>query len=190
MDPRSATDPADLAVPFQTAPPEDRLDDLEEQTVAPSPSRSGKPKGKGSPAWLNIALGVALFVAVGGVSFLAGRLTAPATTGNFPRNFPGGNGYFGGGQLPGGGARTGGLSLEGTVVSVSGSTLTLKLTSGQTMQVTLSGTTTYHAQTNATASNVASGSTVIVRVQGFQPDPGNGGTGGGGTTATDVTVVP
>ena len=79
--------------------------------------------------------------------------------------------------------------------SVTGTTLTLKTASGQTIQVALDGTTTYHAQSDASATDVTTGKTVLVRVSGFRgarpgasSAPGNGGTTD--QTASDVTVVP
>ncbi|HEY2915661.1 MAG TPA: hypothetical protein VGI98_00455 [Candidatus Limnocylindrales bacterium] len=179
------------------------------QPVAPEPVvatgvKPGSSRPRGS-MWVNVALGVALLIAIGGVGFAAGRMTAPATAA------AGGNGRFGGGQFPGGqfpgggyffqgggnggtGAGNGGLrgvfgnggaSVQGTVESVSGDTLTLKLAGGQTIQVSLSGTTTYHAETSASAGDVQTGGTVIVRLS---LDRGEGGP----TTpsASDVTIVP
>ena len=172
--------------------------------AAPSPAVAGtRPR---SLSWVNAALALALAVAIGGIGFAAGRLTAPAAlaaangtgrfgNGAFPGgNFPGGNvpggGYFQGGDDNGGGFRGafggGGASIEGTVESVSGDTLTLKLANGSTIQVSLSGTTTYHAQASATSGDVKPGGTVIVRVEL------NRGAGGGtiSPSATDVTIVP
>ena len=107
--------------------------------------------------------------------------------------FPGG-GYFeggpGGASGNGGGFRGlfgGGASIQGTVDSISGNTLTLKLADGQTVQLSLDGSTTYHAQAAASAGDVKTGGTVIVRVQL------NRGQGSGGTvtpSVSDVTIVP
>lgn len=159
---------------------------------------SGPPRKARAASWVNIALGVAVVVAIGGVSFAAGRLTAPAgpTRDGFPGNgqgqFPGGsfnpNGGFGGGGggLGGGRGGFGGGSLEGTVESVSPTTLTLKLASGQTIQVALDSTTTYHSQASASSDAVVSGGTVIVQVN-------LGGQAGGaaaGPSARDITIVP
>jgi hypothetical protein len=175
---------------------------------APIPARqpdSRKPERKGPSARvLNVVLAAALVLAVGGIAFAVGRMTAPATTaaGNFPGgnvpggNFPGGNGYFGGrqGGGQGGGAflggAGGGVTLEGTVDSVSATTLTLKLASGQTIQIALDPTTTYHSQATASSSDIVSGGKVLVQV-----NIGRGAAGGEngavtGTTARDITVVP
>ena len=167
--------------------------------AAPTPTQ---PRRMGGISWVNAALALALAVAIGGIGFAAGRLTAPATLaaangigrfggGNFPGGLGPNGGYFpGGGDDNGGGFRGlfggGGASIEGTVESVSGDTLTLKLANGSTIQVSLSGSTTYHAQASATSGDVKAGGTVIVRVEL------NRGTGGTTTSpsASDVTIVP
>ena len=178
------------------------------------PVRSGPVKAKGgiSNRALNLLLGGALVLAVAGIAFAVGRMTAPAATitgGNFPNGgaFNGqgptgnGNGGFqgrGNGQggigIFGGGA---GPTIEGTVESVSGTTLTLKTADGQTIQIALNGSTTYHAQSDATASDVVTGSKVLVRLDFRRGDGAGGpqataGTGGTvtGPTANDITVVP
>lgn len=168
------------------------------EPVAPGAVTPGTSRPR-SARWVTAALGLALAVAVGGVGFAAGRMTAPTTI------TAAGAGRFGAGQLPGGGnfpgaayvrgddgddgARgffgSGGASITGTVESISGDTLTLKLADGQTIQVSLSGTTTYHSQATASSSDVKAGGTVIVRVrlnrgQGTATSP----------SASDVTIVP
>jgi hypothetical protein len=131
-------------------------------------------------------------------------MTAPATsTGAGNSRFFGngagdgglpGGGYFQGGYFPGGndggGFRGvfggGGASIQGTVESISGDTLTLKLASGQTIQVSLSGSTTYHSQAAASSSDVKTGATVRVQIQ---LDRGQGGVATS-PSAADVTIVP
>jgi len=149
-------------------------------------------RSNAGPGWATVLIGIALVVAVAGISFAAGRLTVPQVSAV-------GQGGLGGAQVgpgragvpggPGGGlgGPGGGVSLEGTVASVDGRTLTLKLANGQTVQVSLADTTTYHAQTSATGADVTSGSKVLIRVNGFRPDAGGAG---GGLTANDVTIVP
>lgn len=152
-----------------------------------------------SPRILNAALVGALVLAVAGVGFAAGRMTAPAPTA--AGVFPGGNGgqfpIPSGGVLPGG-IRTnggnggpgglfanGGMTVEGTVESISDTTLTLKTVDGQTIQIALDDSTTYHAQTDASADDVATGGKVLVRLNMQR------GTGSAtGMSAGDVTVVP
>lgn len=145
-----------------------------------------------------ILLLVAALVAVAGLAFAIGRLTAPAPAAAANRTF--GNGAFGGfggfGTGGQGGAFTGagrglgfGGGIQGTVVSDDGSTLQLKLANGSTVSVQLGSSTTYHSQVAADASSVKTGGTVIVRIQrtaGATPAPS------GATptlSASDVTVV-
>jgi hypothetical protein len=162
-------------------------------------------------------------VAIGGVAFAAGRLTAPvaaAVTGaNGQAGTGQGNGRFGNGAFPGasgapgnGFGRGGGLgaggaagvTIEGTVTEVTADHLSIQLASGATVQIPISSTTTYHRQSDATSSDVKSGTSVLVRVQG-RFGGGNGGAAGSPTpssssaasgapggffgTASDVTVV-
>lgn len=154
---------------------------------------------------LNIALGGALVLAIAGVAFAVGRFTAPAavSAGNLPNGAGGGqffrNGQGGQGSQNGatdgrGAFFGGGVTIQGTVQSVSGSTLTLMTASGQTIQVALDGSTTYHAQTDASASDVTTGGKVLVRLNLRGAGGGaNGPTASGAPTnptASDVTVVP
>jgi hypothetical protein len=113
------------------------------------------------------------------------------------RNLPGngyGNGYGNGnGNDQGGFGRMGGLpgatgpQLRGQVVDVTADLLTLKLASGQTIQIALDGTTTYHKQATAAAGDVTKGSQVVVGL--VRRIAGAGGTAGGLGGASDVTVV-
>ena len=165
-----------------------------------------------------ILLTVGLLVAVGGVTFAVGRVTAPAAattrsgfaTGGFANGGTGAGGTGTGAAGLGRGTGFGGLLVTGTVDSVSGSTMILKEANGTTVTVNLAGTTTYHAQAAATAADVTAGKQVQVQVgtaggfggQGF-PDASpaanaspaaGGGQGGAGAatrtlTATDVTLV-
>jgi hypothetical protein len=189
-------------------------------TAAPPPAPvvvAGARRGSGGSRLLNVALGVALVVGVAGVAFAAGRVTAPEAAGGtvvaIDGQFPGGGAMPGGGDLPeivvpGNGELPGGVrgngnggrgmvgfaagpTVEGTVESVTGDSITVKLEGGQTITVGLDEDTTYHQQTDAEASDVAAGTSVIVRLGGFQP--GQGGGGGGPAmmgSASDVTVVP
>ncbi len=105
-----------------------------------------------------ILLGVALVIAVGGVAFAVGRVTAPAAAPTTASRFAGGG--FGAGGTGTAGAGTGGFArggfggvlLTGTVSSISGNTMTLTEANGATVNVDLTGTTTYHSQAAATAS--------------------------------------
>ena len=68
--------------------------------------------------------------------------------------------------------------------------LNLTLADGQTLQIPASGTTTYHAQASASATDVTSGATVMVRLASRLANaPGPVGSGGS-PSATDLTIVP
>jgi hypothetical protein len=197
------------------APPEPGRPTQSQVPAAPPPVAAPVKKGDRT---FRILLAVAALVAVGGVTFAIGRVTAPAaaatTRGGFGAGaFAGGTGAAGGGT--GGGLGRGGFGggvlITGTVDSISGTTMTLKEANGASVIVNLAGTTTYHAQAATTAANVTAGKQVQVQVQltgGFGggaeapgASPAVGGAAGaspaaGGTgtttrtvTATDVTLV-
>jgi hypothetical protein len=157
-----------------------------------------------------ILLAVGLLVAVGGVAFAVGRVTAPAAAASTRGGFgaggfaTGGNGAAGAGAGGGfgRGGFGGGILVTGTVDSVSGTTMTLKEANGTSVIVNLAGTTKYHAQAAASVADVTAGKQVQVEVQiagGFGgPDapgaspaasPAVGGTTTRTVTATDVTLV-
>jgi len=168
-------------------------------TVATSPS--DRP-GRGRNTVTSILLAVAAVVALGGVAFAVGRVTAPGATANATINsrlfggagqghvFPGTNGLPNGGPLDPDG---GGLQLQGTITGIDGDTLTVQLANGNSIEVTTSSSTAYHRQIAGTAADVGSGSTVIVQVSaadGLRGLLGRGGTSGSITVpAADVTVT-
>jgi len=143
-----------------------------------------------------LLMALAALVAIGGIAFAAGRLTAPAAanaTGNRP----------GGGQLPSVsfapgasfdpgspfGARA--MSITGTVQSLSGDSLTIKTDAGTTLTVDVSGAT-YHVQANAAAADVTVGTDVRVQVGGGVSGQAAGASASPGAqtmTASDVTIV-
>lgn len=166
---------------------------------APGPVVPVKPARKSQTLWINVALGLALAIALGGVAFAAGRMTAPAAvaalngTGNgrFGNGgyFPGGGN---GGAFPGGGQGNrglggGGLSVTGTVTAMTADSITITTATGQAVTIATTGTTTYHQQSSAAASDVKTGGKVIVQLgaQGPQASPSTTG-----PTANDITVVP
>jgi hypothetical protein len=171
--------------------------------VRPSPVGAAARPANQAPSrgsrLVNVALGGALVVAIGGAAFAVGRGTAPAAT---PTGVLSGLGA--GGQVPnasfvpGGGLGrgfAGGLSVEGTVVSVDAGTLEVETADGQTVEITLGSDTEYHAQSTATADDVTAGSEVIVRLGagglGGQDGPRSSAAPGvDGATASDVTIVP
>ncbi len=177
---------------------------------ATQPSLPAAPLGDGGRSLrrrtlLDIVLVVAVAFAIGGVGFALGRVSAPATqaaaglSGNFRGGgqLPGAGQLPGGGQLPGaaqgrGGFAGGGIALRGEVVDVAADHLTLELESGQTVQIALDTSTTYHRQAAATSGDVTRGSQVVVQLT---PRGAGTGTPGSGTDglrlggASDVTVV-
>lgn len=175
------------------------IDDIDGRSTAPVPSGTKgsdtRPTPRGSSRATTIVFLLAAVVAVGGVAFAVGRLTAP------PTRAAGGAGASGPGAFtptgsfrPGaaGGLGAADVSLEGTVQSVTGSVLTLRTSGGQTVTIDLGSGTTYHQQAAASPSAVAPGSQVQVRLQtggaGASPAPGSSGATRT-LTATDVTVV-
>jgi hypothetical protein len=163
-------------------------------------------KRKSSGGWLNVILALAVVVAIGGVAFAIGRNTAPVAAASGRGAF--GNGTFARGSFapdasggPGGGflgglRGGGGFSLSGTVQSVTGDTLTITTTNGQTVSFTLGSGTTYSTKTAATAADVKAGSKVEVQLQlgagagGFRPNASAAPSSGPVGTASSVTVVP
>ena len=164
---------------------------------------------KSSGRSFTVLLVIGLLIAVGGVTFALGRVSAPAapTRGNFA-GANGAPGFNAGTGANGFGAGLGGILLTGTVETVSGSSLTLKETNGSLVTVNLSGTTTYHAQAPASASDLSNGTAVKIQVAGGLGGPsdlGNPGASpavnpgasppGAGTpgtrtlSAADITIV-
>lgn len=133
----------------------------------------------------NLLLAVAGIVAIAGIAFAAGRFTAPAAAvtpgnGNFglfpggsfdPGSFPGGQGGPGQG---GPGAGFGNATLRGEVTAVSDSSITLELQNGSTIDVPIDESTDYQAATEATPSEVAVGSSVLVQPSDVSFTPGTG----------------
>ncbi len=140
-------------------------------------------------------LALAAIVAIGGVAFAAGRLTAPAAAastttgagagagrffGNGGTGLGAGNGTATGGGFAGRfGGENGGLTLRGTVTAISSTSLTLQLATGNSVTIPIDSSTTYHSQQAATSADVSAGKTVLVEVSGFGR---TGGTGAGGAT--------
>ena len=149
-----------------------------------SPVSSVRPPTRRRRGILDVVLVVAAVFAFSGVGFAIGRVTAPATAaaatgrgngqfqgnGQFPGGGSGGTGGNGGQAGNGGfGLGGGGITISGEVVEVTADHISLKLASGQTVQIGLSGTTTYHSQAAATATDVTVGSTVNVQVGPDRP---------------------
>ena len=158
-----------------------------------------------SSRFLNLALAVAVVVAIGGVAFAVGRGTAPVGAtdpgaggprfgnGTFPNasGAPNVGGAFGPGGAPG-------FSIEGTVTAVDADSVTIETAAGQAIELSIDADTEYHQQEAADASDVMTGSTVIVQTDGFagrgQGGPGSSpppsGATAPGATAMEITIVP
>ena len=153
---------------------------------------------------------VAAFVAVGGIGFAIGHLTAPtasaaanATRG--PGGFAGGRGFpslapgqtFDTSQFGAGAGARGGLGsvaggVTGTVQSVSGSAITIQEANGTSVTIDLSGNTTYHNETSAQSSDVKVGAGVVVQIDTSalaSQTPSPGASGGRTLTAKDVLIT-
>jgi hypothetical protein len=192
------------AVP-DTAPAS--ADPFDRPGLAPAMGPVGAPtvrsRSSGSGMLVNVLLGIAVVVAVGGVAFAVGRATAPTTVaaanngrfGNGGFGGPNASGAPGGGFVgPGGFAGNGGVSIEGTVTAISADSITLQLASGQTVTIPINAQTTYHQRSSATAAAVTNGSTVIVQVGGgrgaFTNGNGNGGAGGPNASGQPTRTLP
>ncbi len=186
---RPSVDPAGGLAPPEAAPP---LADV----IARPEGRSGR--------GTSLLLVLAGAVAIGGIAFAAGRLTAPAASATGLRGngaLPGDVTLPGNGALPGDGqgfpGRAGGVSIQGTVTEVTGDAITVELASGTTVTVPVDADTTYRSAATATADAVAVGSEVAITpgARVAEPDatanpdalPGLAGTSFG--AASEVTVL-
>jgi hypothetical protein len=182
----------------------------EEPIKRPTPQPI-KPPAKQDRATVALLL-VAAFVAVGGVGFAVGHVTAGGGTaaatsavggrgqGGFGgRNFaslaPGqtfnpaqfGNGRGGLGALAGG--------VSGTVQAVTPTSITIQEAGGNSVTIDLSGTTTYHSEAAAASGDVKIGTSVTVQIDtnalaSQTPNPGASGALGGRTlTAKDILIT-
>lgn len=154
--PASAEPPAE-ATPTAAAP----------VPAAPASSTAGAPARKSSWAkYLTPALALLAALIVGGVAgVLIGQSTANASTGSSVRGGFGGEGAGGGtgtGRFGGaaGGARGG--FTAGTITSVDGSTLTVKLADGSSVKVTTDGNTTVTQSSTISVDKLVTGETVTV----------------------------
>jgi hypothetical protein len=161
------------------------------------PAAIGAPRRATSTTVLLLA---ATMIAIAGVSFATGRVTATGQTGTGSTNFartggvPGQNGIPGVGALPSGapalgfgrgedGGAFGSATVTGTVVSVTSTSITIQLTDGRTETIAIGSSTSYYTQAAASSGAVTTGSKVIVQTGS------TGSTAGGTRTATSVTVT-
>lgn len=180
-------------------------------TASPQPARqSAKPPAKQDRTTMVLLL-VAALVAVGGIGFALGHLTAPSAVA--AANPSGGRAGLGRGAFPslapgqtfntsqfGGGAGRGGLGgvasgVSGTVQSVTATSITIQEANGTSVTIDTSGNTTYHAAAAASASDVKVGTSVTVQIDtsalaSESPNPSATGALGGRTlTAKDVLIT-
>jgi len=172
-------------------------------TVSTPPVRPAK-SGKQDRTTI-LLLFVAALIAVGGIGFALGHLTAPSASA--AANPSGRFGGFARGSLaPGqtfntstlaGRAGAAGVAggISGTVQSINGSTMTIQEANGTSVTVDLSGSTTYHGETSASPSAVQVGTSVTVQIDttalaSETPVPSASGALGGRTlTAKDVLIT-
>jgi hypothetical protein len=165
--------------------------------TSPLPPLTVRPR-RSSSRILDLALIAAAALAIGGVAFGVGRATAPAVSAaNGPGTFRGANGFrpdgsFDPNAAPGRGgafALGGGLSIDGTVTAVSGNAITVKLSDGREVTFTLDASTAYHQSTAASASDVAVGDDVSVKLKGGRVTSGANPSAAPQLEASDVTVT-
>ena len=173
----------------------------------PQPVRSPAKQDRTTIALLLIAA----LVAVGGIGFALGHLTAPSTSaaanpsgrggftrGAIPSLAPGQT--FDAGQFGGGAGLRGGLGgvaggITGTVQSVTATSITIQEANGTSVTIDLSGSTTYHAAAAASPGDVKVGTSVTVQLDtsalaSESPNPSASGALGGRTlTARDVLIT-
>ena len=142
--------------------------------AASAPATAYAPKAKWT-RYLTPALALVAALIVGGVAgVLIGQSTATSANASSTRGgfgAQGGAGGYGGfpGQIGGTGTGAGtgtgtarGGFTSGTINSISGDTISVKLANGSTVKVTTSGTTTVTKSSTAKVSDLAEGETITV----------------------------
>jgi hypothetical protein len=141
-------------------------------SAAPTPvPATPKRPAKGDRTTVALLL-MASLIAVGGVGFALGHVTASGSTSGIAARPSGFDGRAFASLAPGqtfnpgdfGGARIGTASISGTVVSFDGTTLVVQEANGSSVSVDIAGTTTYHGETSATSSQITPGTNVIVDI--------------------------
>jgi hypothetical protein len=191
-----------------------------ESTTAPSPAGAPVPAladviarpARRSSRRGSLLIVLAGAIAVGGIAFAAGRLTAPAVT-TAGRSgsglLPGSGQATGDDQLPGSGqvppdgmgpgrGGFGGMSVQGTVTEVTDEAITVELASGTTVTIPVDDDTAYRTASTASPAAVQVGSEVAITPgartanSSASFDPGAAPAQGGGMTfgpASAVTVI-
>jgi hypothetical protein len=209
MPPKSDSLPAETAGASKSAPvwsPPVSMDELTASVAETEPdteadespaSYRATPHPRRRTGSVTGLLAVAALVAVGGVAFAIGHATGGGGTGsNSGGNgdpgqvVPNGSFVANGSFMPGDPGGRGTATITGTVVSVSADSITLKLSSGQTVTIAIGSSTTYHSQASASSSDVAAGDTVSIKTSGGGVAPGASPSAqAGNLTATDVTIT-
>jgi len=170
--PDPAPSPTQVAAASPVAPPPPAP-----ASFAPAPISPTVAPRKNRASMGTALLLVGALVAIGGVSFAVGRVTAPAppaATGFGGRGTGTGGAFGGTGTGTGGGfgRGAGALSINGTVVAIDASTIQVKLASGNTVTLNLGSNVTYRNANVGTAADVTPGATVEIGLA-----PGGGGNG-------------
>ncbi len=164
-----------------------------DDTLSPPTPTPPARKANSSLTWVLV---IAAMVAIGGIAFAGGRLTAPASASNNRPGFP--NGFPNGSFAPGGGIVNrglGGTTLRGEVTAVSSDSITINLANGSSVAVPLDAQTKYHQSTAGSANDVTVGTQVAVEPGQIDFQPGASFAPGASTgnlsfgPAQDVTVV-
>jgi hypothetical protein len=189
----------------------------DEVTPTPTPTPKKTPIAPKKQDRTTLALlFIAAFVAVGGIGFAFGHLTAPSATAAATAASGGRVGFGGGRALPSlapgqtfdtsqfgggngglGGRGLGGVSggVSGTVQSISANGITVQLANGTTQTIDISGTTTYHSAAAASSTDIKVGTSVTVQIDtaalaSQTPNPSASGALSGRTlTAKDVLIT-
>ena len=203
--------------PLPAEPPASTADAASEEAAIGEAATPGTAAVKKPPARLpgrarrasstTVLLAVSAIVALGGISFAVGRVTAAGQSGTGSSTAAGANGFPGFGANasrspiigPGGvnGDLTSGTAtVSGSVVSVTSGSITIQEANGRTVTIATGSSTAYHNQTCASGTDVTTGATVIVQTSATGAQSGSGpasasaSPGTNGTrTATSVTIT-
>lgn len=162
--------------PDQTTSTQEELPVAPAAVAPPIPVRKPKGQDRSTIALLIVAA----LIAVGGVGFALGHATAPASASVAAANArPSGLGGRAFASLApgqtfnptqfGAGRTDGSASVSGTVTSFDGTTLVIAEANGTSVSIDVAGTTTYHTQTSATSSQVATGAGVTIQIDTTAP---------------------
>jgi hypothetical protein len=180
---------------------------LADNEPTPSAPVAAAPQAKWTK-YLTPALALVAALIVGGVAgVLIGQSTVSSSNASSVRGGFGGTGgapgYGGFGGQGGAGtgtgaARGGGGFTSGTISSISGDTITVKLSDGSTVKVTTTGTTTVTKSSTEKVSDLAEGETITVigrpdssgDVAATRISEGTGGFGGFGAARAGGGATP